>query len=171
MLTTAPLLQPPNSESEYFLWTDASEKGFKAVLEQEDDEGKRYPIAYASRATNTAEQKYAPTELEIAALAFALEHFQVYLLGSKVTVFTDRQTLVSAHILYLKSQSKGLLARWYLWLVPFLPNLEHKPGSANQAANALSQLPQTQDGVLQIDRSGCSGINDEQDTSIPEGRF
>ena len=55
LLTTAPLLRPPNLEREYFLWIDASEKGFGAVLEQVDDEGKRHPIAYASRATNTAE--------------------------------------------------------------------------------------------------------------------
>ena len=60
---------------EFFLWTDASERGFGAVLEQEDDEGRRHPIAYASRATNSAEQKYAPTELEFAALVFALDYF------------------------------------------------------------------------------------------------
>ena len=130
LLTTAPLLRPPNFEKEYVLWIDASEKGFGAVLEQEDDDGKQHPIAYVSRETNTAEQKYAPTELEIAALVFALEYYQVYLLGSKVTVFTYHQALVSAYILYLKSQSKGLLARWYIRVAPFLPNLtlEHKPG-------------------------------------------
>ena len=122
-------------------------------MEQEDDEGRRHPIAYASRATNSAEQKYAPTELEVAALVFALEHFQVYLLGNKVTVFTDHQALVSAYIPYLKSQTKGLLARWYLRLSPFLPNLtlEHKPGKANQAAHALSRSPLSQDKVLHIE--------------------
>ena len=130
LLTTVPLLRPPNFEKEYVLWIDASEKGFGAVLEQEHDDGKQHPIAYVSRATNTAEQKYAPTELEIAALVFALEYYQVYLLGSKVTVFTDHQALVSAYIPYLKSQSKGLSARWYIRVAPFLPNLtlEHKPG-------------------------------------------
>ena len=153
LLTTAPLLHPPNLEKDYVLWTDASEKGFGAVLEQEDADDKQYPIAYASRATNTAAHKYAPTELEIAALVFALEHFQAYLLGSKVTVFTDHQALVSAYIPYLKSQSRGLLARWYLWLAPFLPNLrlEHKPGTANQAADALSRLPQSQHRILQVE--------------------
>ena len=34
-----------------------------------------------------AEQKYAPTELELAALIFGLVHFQVYLLGNRVTVY------------------------------------------------------------------------------------
>ena len=153
LLVTAPLLHPPKLDKEFFLWTDASEKGFGAILEQEDDEGKRHPIAYASRATNSAEQKYAPTELEVAALVFALEHFQVYLLGSKVTVFTDHQALVSAYIPYLKSQTKGLLARWYLRLSPFLPNLilKYKPGTTNQAADALSQAPLSPGKVMHIE--------------------
>ena len=77
LLVTALLLHPPNLDREFFLWTDASERGFGAVLEQEDDESRRHPIAYASRPTNSAEQKYAPTELEVAALVFSLEHFQV----------------------------------------------------------------------------------------------
>ena len=74
---------------------------------------------------------------------FALEHFQVYLLGNKVTIYTNHPALVSSFIPYLKSQTKGLLARWYLRLSPFLPNiiLEHKPGSVNKAADALSRAP------------------------------
>ena len=64
------------------MWTDASEKGFDAVLEQEGTDKVRHPVAYASRPTNNA-------ELEVAALVYALEHFQVYLLGNKVTVYTD----------------------------------------------------------------------------------
>ena len=94
-----------------------------------------------------------PTELEVATLVFALEHFQVYLLGNKVPVFTDHQALVSAYIPYLKSQTKGLLARWYLRLSPFLPNLtlEYKPGTANQAVDALSRSPLSKNQVLHIE--------------------
>ena len=54
-LVTTPLLYPPDMEKEFFLWTDTSEKGFGAVLEQENSGGMRHPIAYASGATNTAE--------------------------------------------------------------------------------------------------------------------
>lgn len=62
-----------------------------------------------------------------------------------MTVYTDHQALVSSFIPYLKSQTKGLLARWYLRLSPYLPNitLEHKPGSVNKAADALSRAPVT----------------------------
>ena len=105
------------------MWTAASEKGFGAVLEQEGSDKVRHPVAYASRPTNSAEMKYAPTELEIAALVYALEHFQVYLLGNKVTVYTDHQALVLLFLLYLKCHAKGIMARFYLRLLPFLPNL------------------------------------------------
>ena len=67
----------------------------------------------------------------------------MYLLGNEFTVYTDHQALVSAFLVHLKSQTKGLLARWYLRLARFLPKmqLEHKPGSVNAAADALSRAP------------------------------
>ena len=67
----------------------------------------------------------------------------MYLLGNKVTVYTDHQALVSAFVSHLKSQTRGLLARWYLKLSRFLPQLElkYKPGSQNTAADALSRAP------------------------------
>ena len=125
------------------MWTDASNRGFGALLEQEGDNGKRHPVAYASCQTNLAEQKYAPTELKVAGLIFAVEHFEVYLIGSTTTVYTDHQALVSSFLSYMKSQTRGLLARWYLRISHFLPNIkiEHKPGSANHVADALSRAP------------------------------
>ena len=93
-----------------------SEQGFGAVLKQEAEDCERHPVTYASRCTDQAEKKYGVSELEVAALLYTLEHFQVYLIGSKVTVYTDHQALVSSFISYLKSQMKGILARWYLRL-------------------------------------------------------
>ena len=125
------------------------------MLEQEGEDQKRYPIAYASRQTNPAEQKYAPTELEVAALVFAVGHFEVYLLGNKVTVYTDHQALVSAFVSHLKSQTRGPLARWYLKLSRFLPHLElkYKPGCQNTAADALSRGPVEEGAVRTVSTS------------------
>ena len=73
-LVTAPVLAPPDLSREFFLWTDASARGFGAVLEQKDDSGQSHPVAFASRQTNPAESRYAPTELEVAALVFGMEY-------------------------------------------------------------------------------------------------
>lgn len=110
LLVSSPLLHPPDLTKPFYLWTNASEKGFGALLEQEGSDGHRHPIAYASRQTNPTEAKYAPTELEVATLVYVMEHFEVYLLGNQFTVYTDHQSLVGAFIMHMKSQSQGLLA-------------------------------------------------------------
>ena len=81
-----------------------------ALLEQIGDDGERYPIAYSSRQKNPAESKYAPTELEVAAFVYAVDHFELYLLANQVTVYTDHQALVSAFLTHLESQTRG---PWY----------------------------------------------------------
>ena len=143
MLISSPVLVPPDLDKDFFLWVDACEEGFGAILEQISEDGLRHPVAYASRATNDAEKKYPPTKLEMAAIVFALNHFEVYLMGHKITAYTDHQALVSGYISYMKGQSKGLLSRWYLKVSQYLPDLtlEHKPGKSNEAADALSRAP------------------------------
>jgi len=107
----------------------SNQAGFGAILEKDQ---LRHPIASASRQTNDGEKKYGPTQLEVVALNFGAKHFEVYLLGNKVTIFTDHQALVSAFLTHLKGQAKELLARWYLRLSRFLPSIY-----TNGAADAL----------------------------------
>jgi len=56
------------------------------------------------------QRKNVPSQLEVAALAYG--ELILYLMGNRVTV---HHTLVS----HLKSQTKGLLAHWYLRLLRF----------------------------------------------------
>lgn len=146
----------------FYLWVDASSAGFVIVLEQETENGRMAPVAFVSRSTSSAEQKFAATELEVAGLVFALEHFKVHVLGNQVTVYTDHQTLVKSYLPYLKSQTKGILARWYLRLARFLPTvkLEYKPAMANLIADALSRAPVGEPEVHTVT------VHDEQDTVI-----
>ena len=105
MLISSPVLVPPDLDKDFVLWVDACEEGFGAILEQTSEDGLRRPVAYASRATNDAEKKYPPTKLEMAAIVFALNHFEVYLMGHKITVYTDHQ---AGYISHMKGQSKEL---------------------------------------------------------------
>ena len=50
-LVSGPLLQLPDWEKEFFVWSDASLLRLGTVLEQEITEGKQGPIAYTSRTT------------------------------------------------------------------------------------------------------------------------
>ena len=76
---------------------------------------------------------------------YVIEHFEVYILGYRSTVFTDHQALVSAFLSHMKNQTTGILARWYLHISCFLSTLkiEFKPGATNVIADALLRAPVT----------------------------
>ena len=58
-------------------------------------------------------------------------------------MYTGHQTLVSTFKIHLISQTRGVLAYWYLWLARFLPvmKIEYKPGDTNVVVDALSRAP------------------------------
>jgi len=97
----------------------------------------------------------------VAALVYALEYFEVYVLDNQVTVFTDHKAPVQSYLPYLKSQTKGILARWYLRLARFL-KVEYKLGSANVVADALSKTPI-------VDSSETSEVLLVSSESVPVG--
>jgi len=68
---------------------------------------------------NDAQQNYTTTEKEFLAIVFALEKFCPYLLGFKITVFTDHSAL---RYLMMKKDAKARLIHWILLLQEF--NLE-----------------------------------------------
>ena len=122
---------------------DASDKGIGATLEQWDHNG-WFPIAYASRFLNTAEQKYSTNELELLAVVWATEHFRYYLYGSEFTIATDQQALLSA----LKSNrgnksNFSRLTRWVDRLLPFTFKIQHIPGTQMGFTDYLSRHPQS----------------------------
>ena len=67
---------------------DASPVGLGAIL----TEGKI--ISYTSRALTDTEQKYSQTDREFLAVVYRVEHFHLYLFGSRFTVTTDHKPLV-----------------------------------------------------------------------------
>lgn len=138
----------------FILETDASNLGLGAVLSQgRGGGGLQRPIAFASRGFRLSERNmtnYSAIKLELLALKWAMtEKFREYLLGHKVTVYTDNNPLR-----YLESAKLGAVEqRWVSQLALF--DYELKPGTANRNADVLSRLP-----VPPTDRSvhASSGI-------------
>src|SRR5260363_370449 len=123
-LTTAPILVYPDYRKEFILATDASYKGFGATLSQLSDDKKEHPIAYASKSLKKEEVNYGATELECAAIVWAIEHFHKYFGTSHFTLVTGHSALK-----WLKSsQPKGRLGRWIMKLQPYHFTIIHKPG-------------------------------------------
>ena len=74
--------------------TDASFTGLGAVLYQNQDDGTKRVIAYASRTLNKAEANYDAHKLEFLALRWAVcEQFHEYLYGGNFDVYTDNNPL------------------------------------------------------------------------------
>jgi len=62
------------------------------VLTQKD--GKlSHVIYYSSKTLDTAQANYTTTEKELLVVVFALDKFRLYILGSKVIVYTDHAAL------------------------------------------------------------------------------
>lgn len=135
MLVTAPVLASPNFELPFVIATDASDLGLGAVLSQFID-GQEHVIAYASRGLSRTERNYSVTERELLAIIFALEKFRPYVEGAKFKIITDHYSLLWINRI---KEPSGRLARWAVKLQQFDFDIEHRKGSLNVVADALSR--------------------------------
>ncbi|XP_021800761.1 uncharacterized protein LOC110745017, partial [Prunus avium] len=92
LLSTAPVIMPPDWSLPFELMCDASDYAVGAVLGQRVNKVP-HVIYYASRTLNDAQLNYSTTEKELLAVVFALEKFRSYLIGTKIIVFSDHAAL------------------------------------------------------------------------------
>ena len=71
---------------------DASDYAMGAVLGQTKDK-KHHAIAYASKTLTEPQLNYATTKKDLLVVVFATDKFRSYLVGAKVTVYTDHAAL------------------------------------------------------------------------------
>ncbi|GFX74076.1 retrovirus-related Pol polyprotein from transposon 17.6 [Trichonephila clavipes] len=129
----APVLQLPNFQEQFNLFTDASGVRIGAVLNQN-----HRPIAFASGTLNKAERNYTVTERECLAVIWALNEFRTYFGVLPVKVITNDVVLKKTH--EWKNLSSRMI-RWALKLTEFKIEWEHQPGTQNVVADVLSRNP------------------------------
>jgi hypothetical protein len=136
ILTSTPIIQPPNWGLRFEIMCDAFDYTVGAVLGQRVEK-LPHVIYYASKTLNDAQLNYSTIEKELLAVVFALDKFRSYLLGSKVLVYSNHAAL---KYLLSKKYAKSRLIRWILLLQEFDIEIRDKKGSENVVADHLSRL-------------------------------
>jgi hypothetical protein len=137
-LSTAPVLGHPDLSLPFQLRTDVSKLGIGAILIQEEKDGRKTVLGYASRALSDAEACYSSCEMECLGVIFALSYFRSFLVGKKFTVVTDNLPL---KYLLTTRNLRGRLARWALLTQEFTFDIVHRAGVNMKDADALSRAP------------------------------
>jgi transposase InsO family protein len=163
-LCSAPVLKMPNYGNPYFVYVDASQQGFGAVLEQDflDEKGilRRHPVHYASRRCTPRESNLESTHREASAVVWSLHHFRYFVQGLPTTVFTDHGPLTWLMSTEFKNSP---LAKYAARLQQWQPHvvIKYKPGRMHANADGPSRLP--------IDMT--EDVEDTDDIIVPEDLY
>ncbi|KAH3722661.1 Transposon Ty3-G Gag-Pol polyprotein [Pelomyxa schiedti] len=159
------LLEYPDYDSKFGLeiHTDASKLAMGAVLTQRDDKGVERVIEFASRATKPSEKNLGTiTELEAAAVVWALKKFKSYIHGVGCVVKSDHKALT-----WMQEQEYPCpkVARWQMVLDDYGAVVEFRPGKESGDADALSRIPSHALMVIALGDSllGWKGAQDKDE--------
>jgi len=123
-LVLGPIISAPDWTRPFEIMCDASVYAIGAVLGQRTN-NRQHVIYYASRTFNEAQLNYTMTEKKFLVVVFVLEKFYQYLLGFRITIFTDHSAL---RYLMQKKDAKARLIRWILLLQVFDLEIKDKKG-------------------------------------------
>ena len=119
------------------LQTDASKKGFGAVILQDDK-----PVYFASRSLTPAERNYQNLERECMAAIWGMEKFHFFLYGKQFLLQTDQKPLTAIfkkHLIDVSPRIQRIAIR--AW--PYIFTTEWIKGKDNKVADGLSRVTPT----------------------------
>jgi hypothetical protein len=120
---------------------DASFKGCRVILQQEDENKDRHPCRYESGLWNNAETRYDMGKRECRELMKAHKKFRNYVYGVRFLVETDGNTLVHQRNLPANALPGALVTRWIAGIRLFDFDVKHVPGRLNGRRDGLSGRP------------------------------
>ena len=123
-----------NPKKQTVLQTDACTKGLGVCLLQDEK-----PVYFACKALTDVQKGYVAIELELLAVAWAMEKFHHFLYASHFILETDQKPL-EAILSKSINQAALRLQRILVRTFPFHFTVQYIPGMTNQLADCLSHL-------------------------------
>ena len=135
-IVQAPILNYPNPNKKYIVYTDASDDACSAQLSQEHN-GTEFPVAILSHTFMETQQKRSTTEQEAYGVYYTITKWNYYLQGADIIVQNDHKPL--AQFLNGKN-TNNKVNRWSLELATYNISFKWISGARNKAADCLSRL-------------------------------
>ena len=142
------------------LITDASVDGLGAVIEQAQTDSSTRPLCFLSRTTLPNERNWSATELECAAIVWAIKKNRQLFYGIPFVVVSDHQPLKNLESL---STKVNRVQRWFDFLSAYTYTLEYRPGKNNGNSDLLSRLPLP---VTEADNHPDVRLSDPEDIDV-----
>lgn len=136
IICSPPVLKIPDVNSQFELYTDASELGCGGVLMQKDNTGVSKPVGYFSKKFTESERNLSVYQKEALAVVLSFNKFESYLEHREFKLFTDNSALSYVLKHYRKINKLG---RWCAIILKFKFIVYHVKGKDNQLADFLSR--------------------------------
>ena len=117
----------------FSIYTDVSNNQIGATIKQ-----KILPIAYFSRKLSPTQRRYPTIEQEMLAIVKVLKDYRNFLLGSKITIFTDHKNLLS------QASDNNRVLRWKKKIEEYNATFVYFKEQNNHEADVISRLPMTE---------------------------
>ena len=132
------LLQFPDPNKPYILYTDASNNTYSGILCQPVNSDRDIrPVAYFSGTFTAQNKSWCVTEKEAYAILKSVQHFDYYLQGMKYTLCCNHKPLEP---FLTRGMKIAKLDRWVMLLQEYDIAFVHIKGKDNILADALSRL-------------------------------
>ena len=120
------------------LTTDSSSYGAGGVILQKHPDGREQMNNCAFKTLSTAERRYSQIEKEALGIVFNFKHFQQFLAGRQVLLYTDQQplTFIFKPEAEISTNALHRIQRWSMYLANFSYIVHHLPGKSNFQADA-----------------------------------
>ena len=139
-LISKPILHYIDHNKEFYLECDASQYAVGAVLLQEGEDNKLFPVAYISKKLTKPQLKWSTTEKEMYSIYYCLSQAEKWVLGSKLNIRTDHKPLIGIfQNKCIPKDPTGKMARYLSYIQKFHFELSFKPGKTNIIADDLSR--------------------------------